>query len=93
MKRTLLAFIRKELIQTLRDVRMRVLLFGAPVIQLTIFGLALSTEIKNIKLAVFMRPADTAAVRLADDFYSSGWFKPAAFTPGTRNKEDSMAGL
>ncbi|OGR81353.1 MAG: multidrug ABC transporter permease [Elusimicrobia bacterium GWC2_64_44] len=82
MNPTLKAFIKKELIQTLRDVRMRVLLFGAPILQLTIFGLALSSEIKNVKLAVFSQPGDTAAVRLADDFYSSGWFKPAAFSPG-----------
>ena len=76
---TLRAFIRKELRQTLRDVRMRVLLFGAPVIQMTVFGLALSTEIKNIKLAVFSRPDDAACERLAGGFYSSGWFKPAVF--------------
>jgi len=82
MNPALKAFIKKELVQTLRDVRMRILLFGAPILQLTIFGLALSSEIKNIKLAVFNQPGDTAAVRLADDFYSSGWFKPAAFSPG-----------
>lgn len=82
MNQTLKAFIKKELTQTLRDTRMRVLLFGAPILQLTIFGLALSTEIKNIKLAVFSQPADAAASRLADDFYSSGWFKPAVFSPG-----------
>ena len=57
---TLKAFIKKELVQALRDVRMRMLLFGAPIIQLTIFGLALNTEIKNIKLAVFSRPGDAA---------------------------------
>lgn len=81
MNPTLKAFMKKELRQTLRDVRMRVLLFGAPVIQLTIFGLALSTEIKNIKLAVFSRPDDAAMSRLADGFYASGWFKQAAFSP------------
>ena len=43
MNVTLRAFIKKELVQTLRDVRMRALLFGAPVLQMTIFGLALST--------------------------------------------------
>lgn len=79
MNRTLRAFIVKELRQALRDVRMRALMFVAPVIELTIFGLALSTEIKNIKLAVFRAPADTMAQRLEGDFYSSGWFKPVVF--------------
>ncbi|HAH31406.1 MAG TPA: ABC transporter permease [Elusimicrobia bacterium] len=82
MKRTLKAFIRKELTQTLRDVRMRVLLFGAPIIQLTIFGLALSTEIKNIKLAAFSRPGDAMFGRVAEGFYASGWFMRAGYASG-----------
>jgi ABC-2 type transport system permease protein len=82
MDLTLKAFIKKELRQTLRDVRMRALLFGAPVIQLTIFGLALSTEIKNIKLAAFSQPNDAMFGRLAEGFYSSGWFKRAGYEPG-----------
>ena len=86
MNSTLKAFIRKELTQTLRDTRMRVLLLGAPILQLTIFGLALSTEIKNIKLAVISAPADAMSERLAGRFYSSGWFKPVSFVPG----EDPM---
>lgn len=82
MNSTLKAFIRKELTQTLRDTRMRLLLFGAPILQLTIFGLALSTEIKNIKLAVISAPADAMSERLADRFYASGWFKPVSFASG-----------
>ncbi|MFA6435114.1 MAG: ABC transporter permease [Elusimicrobiales bacterium] len=82
MNPTLKAFIRKELTQTLRDVRMRALLFGAPVIQMTVFGLALSTEIKNIKLAVFSRPGDAMFGRVTEGFYASGWFTRAAHAPG-----------
>ena len=82
MNRTLIAFIRKELIQTLRDVKMRVLLFGAPIIQLTIFGLALSTEIKNIKLAAFSRPDDAMFARLTEGFYASGWFNRVTYVAG-----------
>lgn len=82
MNSTLKAFIRKELTQTLRDTRMRALLLGAPIIQMTVFGLALSTEIRNIKLAVFSAPADAMSERLTEQFYASGWFKPVLFTPG-----------
>lgn len=82
MNPALRAFIRKELTQTLRDARMRALLFGAPVIQLTIFGIALSSEIKNIDLAVFRRPDDSLVRRLEGDLYSSGWFRPADRGPG-----------
>ncbi len=92
MKRTLIAFVRKELIQTLRDVRMRVLLFGAPVIQLTIFGLALSTEIKNIRLAAFSQPGDAVFARVAEGFYASGWFARAVYSPGEDPMELILSG-
>jgi ABC-2 type transport system permease protein len=82
MNATLKAFIRKELTQTLRDVRMRALLFGAPIIQMTVFGLALSTEIKNIRLAAFSAPGDAVFERLAGDFYASGWFLKADAASG-----------
>ena len=59
MNRTLIGFIKKELIQTLRDPRMRVLLFVMPVIQLTLFGVALSNEVKNIRLAAVVDSKDT----------------------------------
>jgi len=78
MNLTLKAFVRKEFAQTLRDVRMRMVLFVMPVIQMTVFGLALSTEIRGIRLAVFGQPGDRAMARLAGRFYASGWFVPAS---------------
>jgi len=78
MKRTLAAFIRKEFAQVLRDPRMKMILFVMPMIQMTVFGLALSSEIKNIKLASVRSPSDAAAGRLTERFTSSGWFLPVA---------------
>lgn len=78
MNPTLKAFVRKEFAQTLRDVRMRMVLFVMPMVQMTVFGLALSTEISGIRLAVFRDPGDRAMARLADRFYASGWFIPAS---------------
>jgi len=71
---TLVGFIRKELLQTLREPRMRALLFVAPVIQLTMFGLAISADVRNIKLAVYASPHDRYARRLADRCYSGNYF-------------------
>ena len=53
---TLRGFVRKELSQALRDPRMRGMLFIMPVLQLLLFGFALSSEIRNIRLAVVARP-------------------------------------
>ena len=43
---------RKEFIQAFRDLRMRFLIFVAPVIQLLIFGYAVNTDVRNITTAV-----------------------------------------
>jgi ABC-2 type transport system permease protein len=74
---TVLGFIRKELVETLRDRRMLALLFFAPVFQLTIFGLAISTETRNIKLAAVYEPNDFLARRVAERCYSTQWYIPA----------------
>jgi ABC-2 type transport system permease protein len=76
MNPTILGFIRKEFAQALRDPRMKGMLFVMPVLQLTIFGLAISSEVRNIRLAVSARPDDAFTRRLAGRFYASGWFIP-----------------
>jgi len=80
MNRTLLGFIRKELIQTLRDHRMRVLLFVMPVIQLTLFGVALSNEVKNIRLAAVFDSRDTVLRDIYERSIAGAWFIPAKST-------------
>ncbi|MFI5346660.1 MAG: ABC transporter permease, partial [Elusimicrobiota bacterium] len=75
MLQTLMGFTRKELRQALRDRRMRGMLFVMPVMQLLLFGFALSSEIRNIRLVVVSRPDDAYSRRLAERFDSSGWFK------------------
>lgn len=76
MNQTLRGFIKKELTQTLRDPRMRIVLFGVPLIQMTIFGLALSNEVKNIRLKFIHEPSDTLSRRIEQHCFSSGWFIP-----------------
>ena len=75
--RTLLGFLRKEFRQTLRDPRMRILLFLAPCVQLTIFGVALSTEARNIRLSVIGSPSDSLLQTIYRECLASGWFIPA----------------
>ena len=49
----LFPFIRKEFYHVLRDRRVLLMLFALPIVQVLLFGFALSTEIKNTKVAVF----------------------------------------
>ncbi|MFA4971090.1 MAG: ABC transporter permease [bacterium] len=72
------AFVKKELRQALRDPRMKFLLFVMPVIQLTIFGLALNSDVKNIKLYARPMANDPLLRDVKRDALASGWFTPAA---------------
>lgn len=73
----LYGFFCKELKQALRDKRMRFILFVAPIIQFMLFGLAISSDIKNIR--IWARPAsgDYVLEHVYEHSLSSGWFLPA----------------
>ena len=77
MNRTLQGFVRKELTQTLRDPRMRFILFVVPIIQLIIYGVAISTEVKNIRLAAFFEPKDFVMRDIYERAVNGKWFLPA----------------
>ena len=48
----LLASVLKEMLLFLRDPRSRAMLFGIPVMQVTIFGLAATLEVRHVDLAI-----------------------------------------
>jgi ABC-2 type transport system permease protein len=70
----LIAFVRKELIQALRDPRMRFVLFGAPLVQLVIFGYVVTTDIKNIPLLIIDYDRSSESREFAAAFFASGYF-------------------
>jgi ABC-2 type transport system permease protein len=74
---TLRGFFRKEMSQTLRDPRMRALVFIAPILQLLLFGYAISTEVRNIKLAVNLAPDDAQGREIIGRVWQADWFVPA----------------
>ncbi|MCX5781325.1 MAG: ABC transporter permease [Elusimicrobia bacterium] len=74
MNKTILGFLKKEFAQTLRDPVMRVFIFAAPLIQLLLFGYAISMEFRNLKMAVIYEPSDYIARQLSENIYASGWF-------------------
>lgn len=49
-----LTFVRKEFKHILRDRRTMLVLFGIPILQILMFGFALTTEVNNVKLAVLI---------------------------------------
>ncbi len=47
-----LAFVRKEFYHVFRDRKTLLLLFGMPIVQIVLFGFALTNEIKNTKIVI-----------------------------------------
>lgn len=64
----------KEFIQAFRDRRMFGIIFIAPVIQLFLFGYAVTNDVKNIDMAVMDRDKSPASRELAEVIFRSGYF-------------------
>jgi ABC-2 type transport system permease protein len=60
----LLPFIKKEFYHILRDRRVLLILIGMPIVQVLLFGFALSTEIKNTKIAVLDLDKSSESIEL-----------------------------
>jgi ABC-2 type transport system permease protein len=77
VNQTIKGFIKKEFVQAVRDPRMKIMLFAMPVIQMILFGLALSNEVRNIRLLVVRAPGDIMAAHIEERAFASDWFVPA----------------
>jgi ABC-2 type transport system permease protein len=69
-----LAFVKKEFFHIWRDKRTMFILLGMPVVQIIIFGFALTNEVKNAKIAVLDNSKDAATVSLIAEFSASRYF-------------------
>jgi ABC-2 type transport system permease protein len=72
-------FFVKELIQTLRDKRMRITLIVPPILQLIIFGYAANLDVKHIRTAIRDLDQSVASRDLAGRFGSSRYFDIVSF--------------
>lgn len=75
MLQRLFCMLIKEFLQMLRDPRMRVVIFGVPVIQMTIMAFALTTDVTDIRLAVLDMDRTPASRQLIATFTSSNYFQ------------------
>ena len=79
----------KEIIQALRDPRLRFLVFVPPLLQLVAFGYAANLDLKNIPIALYDEDNTPVSRELAFAFASSGYFKFV----GTIQRPDEMTTL
>jgi ABC-2 type transport system permease protein len=78
----------KELIQTLRDKRMRYILIVPPILQLIIFGYAANLDVKHIRTAVRDLDQSVESRDLVGRFGSSGYFNIVSFPKTPKEVKD-----
>lgn len=69
-----ISFVKKEFHHIFRDRRTLLILLGMPVVQIIIFGFALTNEVKNAKIAVFDQSKDVATASLLQEISASRYF-------------------
>ena len=87
------AMVRKEARQLLRDPRTRLVVFVAPVIQLLLFGYAVTTDLRDAATWVVDLDRTVESRRLVTGFETTGRFevagrsgRPADLSPGAGSR-------
>ncbi|HLO09920.1 MAG TPA: ABC transporter permease, partial [Desulfobacteria bacterium] len=76
----------KEFLQVLRDPKMRGIIFVMPLVQVMVFGYAVTTDVRNVPVAVLDFDQSVASRELLSRFSASGYFR---FVSQTRNVNDA----
>ena len=86
----LIVFIRKEFKHVFRDKKTLLMLFGLPVVQIVLFGFALTNEIKNSKLVVFDQARDYASKQIIAKIEASPYFEIAGSVSSLSELENAF---
>jgi ABC-2 type transport system permease protein len=70
-----LIFIRKEFAHVLRDRKTLLILFGMPVVQILIFGFALTSEVKDARIVIMDQAQDAASRQIISKIEASQYFE------------------
>src|SRR5215467_10910464 len=70
-----LTFVQKEFAHVFRDRKTLLMLFGLPIVQIVLFGFALTNEIKNSKIVVLDYSKDKITRAIIDEIEASQYFE------------------
>ena len=76
MRERIYSILIKEFLQGFRDPKMKGVIFIAPIIQLLLFGYAVSTDVKHVATAVYDLDQTRESRDLLSRFFASGYFQP-----------------
>lgn len=69
-----ISFVRKEFYHIFRDRRTMLILLGMPIVQIILFGFAISTEVQNVRVVVLDPANDVMTRRIIDRLEASEYF-------------------
>ena len=81
---------RKELTQTLRDPRALRVIFVAPILQLVVFGYAVTTDVKNAALVLYDRDNTAVSRQLVQELTASGYFRLEEIAPRASDLAEAL---
>lgn len=70
-----LTFLTKEFAHVLRDKKTLLILFGMPIVQILIFGFALTNEVKNTRIVIVDYAKDESSKKLTTKIEASHYFE------------------
>lgn len=85
-----LIFIKKEFAHVLRDRKTLLILFGMPVVQILIFGFALTNEVKNARIAILDQANDPASHQLITQIEASKYFETEIAVMNPKQMEEAF---
>jgi len=68
-------FVTKEFYHIFRDRRTLFILFGMPIIQIMLFGFAITNEINNVKIAILDKSKDNETLKIISKISASSYFQ------------------
>ncbi|HEY9551327.1 MAG TPA: ABC transporter permease [Prevotella sp.] len=88
--KTFTAFVLKEAKHILRDRRTMLILFGMPVVMMLLFGFAISTDVRNVRVVVVTATADQLGRQIIDRLDASEYFDVVGTAPTASQAEQMI---
>lgn len=89
MKR-FIGFIKKEFYHIFRDKRSLFILFGMPIVQVLLFGFAITNEINNVDIAILDQSKDVTTKEIIDKISTSKYFSVKEFLDSEKDIETAF---
>ncbi len=83
-------FVKKEFYHIFRDVRTMMILLLMPIIEMVLFGFAITTEVKNAKIAIYDPAKDISTQRIIERIGTSEYFDIARYLSGPSEIQEAF---